>query len=327
MEYAWINRVDILLLTEVTSKNDGIFWLGSEERKTVIIHSTKTAIALGGIWADLWLESGSRQWRKDRATTVLVKNYRLMSVYQPLWHYGRKVISEYRYAIEEQIARRRHDEWLIIGGDHNASVGKLEQQSSTTKARGKYGCGPNNEAGNDLIAWCEVNGMSWGNSFMSHPDRGTWFHEAYGRWYELDGFLLKQEQRHRIVKKIRTVKENSFSDHRPKELITRTVAKPRIVTTRNERISINHIALKQPEKKKEYKERTERAMREMISEGTVQSCVSLSQLITKEAATVAGKIPKRKDSPWLEGHEAEIQEEHRKITQISSELFSLELKP
>ena len=323
LEYAWINRVDILLLTEITSKNDGIFWLGSEERRTVIIHSTKTAIALVGIWADLWLESGSRCWRKDRATTVLVKNYRIMSVYQPLWHYGRKVINEYRYEIEEQIAMRRHDEWLIIGGDHNVSVGKLEQQSSTTKARGKYGCGPNNEAGNDLIAWCELNGMSWANSFMSHPDRGTWFHEAYGRWYELDGFILKQEQRHRIVRKIRTVKENSFSDHRPKELITRTVAKPKIVTTRNERMSINHMALKQPEKKKEFKERTERAMGKMIREGTVQSWVNLSQLITKEAAMVAGKMPKRKDSPWLEGHEAEIQEEHRKITQISNELYSL----
>ena len=73
--------------------------------------------------------------------------------------------------------------------------------------------GPNNEAGNDLIAWCELNGMTWANSFMGHPDRGTWFHQGYGRWYELDGFLIKQEQRHQIVKKMRTVKENSFSDH------------------------------------------------------------------------------------------------------------------
>ena len=106
-----------------------------------------------------------------------------MSVYQPLWHYGRKVINEYRYAIEEQIAMRRHDE-----------------------------------------------------------------------------FLLKQEQRHRIVKRIRTVKENSFSDHRPKELITRAVARPRILTIREERISINHVVLKEPQKKEELKEKTERAM-------------------------------------------------------------------
>ena len=78
---------------------------------------------------------------------------------------------------------KRHDEWLIIRGDHNASVGKLEQKLSSTKARGKYGCGASNEAGRDLIAWCEMNGMTWANSFMSHPDRGTWFHQRYGRWH------------------------------------------------------------------------------------------------------------------------------------------------
>ena len=52
---------------------------------------------------------------------------------------------------------RRYDEWFIIGEDHNASVGKLEQQSSKTKARGRCGWDPNNKAGNDLIAWCELN--------------------------------------------------------------------------------------------------------------------------------------------------------------------------
>ena len=119
-------------------------------------------------------------WRTDRTTTILVKNYRLMSVYQPLWHYSREAIMKYRHAIEEQIALKRHDEWLIIGEDHNASVGKLEQKLSSTKARGEYRCGARNEAGKDLIAWCEMNGMTWANSVMSHPDRETWFHQRYG---------------------------------------------------------------------------------------------------------------------------------------------------
>ena len=57
-----------------------------------------------------------------------------MIVYQSLWQYGRIVINEYRKAIEEQIAMRRHGEWLIIGGDHNASVGMLEEHSDTTEA-------------------------------------------------------------------------------------------------------------------------------------------------------------------------------------------------
>ena len=139
-----------------------------------MIHSRKTAIALIGNWTDLWIESGSQMWRTDRTTTILVNKYRLMSVYQPLWHFGREAIMNNRHVIEEQIALKRHDEWLTIGGDHNASVGKQEQKLSSTKARGKYGSGASNEAGREL-AWCEMNGMTWANSFMSHPDRGTWF--------------------------------------------------------------------------------------------------------------------------------------------------------
>ena len=147
--------------------------------------------------------------------------------------------------------------------------------------------------------------MTWANSFMSHPDRGTWFHQGYGRSYELDGFLMKQEQRHRIVKKMRTVKENSFSDHRPKELFTRTVARPRIVTIGNKRLSISHLLLKGPKKCEEYKGRTEKAMEKMIEDGKEPNWFNLSQIITKEAADVTGRIPKRRDSPWLEGHEEE----------------------
>ena len=64
-------------------------------------------------------------------------------------------------------------------------------------------------------------------------------------------------------------------------------------------------------------------MGRMISKVTVQSWVNLHQLITKEAAIVVGKMSQRKDCLWLEGHEAEMQEEHRKISRISNELFSL----
>ena len=53
-------------------------------------------------------------WRTDRTTIILAKNYRLISVYHPVWHYGRKAIMSYRHAIEKQVALNRHDEWLII---------------------------------------------------------------------------------------------------------------------------------------------------------------------------------------------------------------------
>ena len=64
---------------------------------------------------------------------------------------------------------------------------------------------------------------------------------------------------------MRTVKENSLSDHRPKELLIRTVTRPRIVTTSSKKISINHTVVKEPEKSKEYKERTEKALEKWLT--------------------------------------------------------------
>ena len=46
-------------------------------------------------------------------------------------------------------------------------------------------------------------------------------------------------------------------------------------------------------------------------------------MITKEAAGVAGRVPKRWGSLWLEGHKEEAQAEDRRMTEISSEKFSL----
>ena len=84
LEYGWMNKVDRFLLPEITASNKGIILMGREGRKTVIIQCRKTAIALIGIWTDLWLESGIQHWRSDRRTTLLFKTYCLMSVYQPL---------------------------------------------------------------------------------------------------------------------------------------------------------------------------------------------------------------------------------------------------
>ena len=105
----------------------------------------------------------------------------------------------------------------------------------------------------------------------------------------MDGFLIKQEQRHRIVKKTRTLKENSFSDHRPKELMTRTVTRQRS----NKKVSINHIILYEPKRSEEYSRRTEKAMEKMVEEGKVQSWFNLSQMIIKGAANVAGGVCQR----------------------------------
>ena len=64
-------------------------------------------------------------------------------------------------------------------------------------------------------------------------------------------------------------------------------------------------------------------MEKLVSESKLLNWYNLSTLVTNEAANVAGKMQKKRESPWLEGHEEEAQEKHKRITEISSELFSL----
>ena len=65
------------------------------------------------------------------------------------------------------------------------------------------------------------NELSYVNSFYKHKSRGTWFSHIHGRWYELDGFVMNNKQRHRHVKKMRTVQENTISDHKPKKIMVK----------------------------------------------------------------------------------------------------------
>ena len=57
------------------------------------------------------------------------------------------------------------------------------------------------------------------NSFYNHRRRGTWFSGVLGRWYEIDGFLMRNNQRHQFVKKVCSIGEITLSDHRPKMMV------------------------------------------------------------------------------------------------------------
>ena len=87
---------------------------------------------------------------------------------------------EYRRALEIQLAVGGRER-LVIGGDFNANVGRGNARRGVC---GKYGVGRMNEAGRDLIEWCEENELAYVNSFMRHARRGTWFHLRYGRLVE-----------------------------------------------------------------------------------------------------------------------------------------------
>ena len=65
-----------------------------------------------------------------------------------------------------------------------------------------------NDAGRDLIELCDANVLEYANSFVWHAERGTWFNKMYGRWNELDGFVVRQIERHRIITRMRSERMN-----------------------------------------------------------------------------------------------------------------------
>ena len=90
---------------------------------------------------------------------------------------------------------------------------------------GRCGIGVMNEAGRDLMEWCGANGLAYVNSYMRHERRGTWQHPSSGRRYELNGFLVRKDERYRLVKGMKAMHASVLSDHVAKGVTVRVVGR------------------------------------------------------------------------------------------------------
>jgi hypothetical protein len=250
---------------------------------------------------------------EERSTTILMRGMRLIAVYQPLWNHGREALEEYRHGIENQIAFSNSKEILIIGGDHNAHVGGNCERNNTS---GKYGLRHSNEAGEDLLNWCDIQNLAHANSFWNHGNRRTWFSNIHKRWYELDGFLLKKDQRHKVLRKINTAQETTLSDHKPKIMTIRIHTKTWKYQTEDEKKPrIAFDALKTKEVAEVFKEITskeaDRRRTSLTENGTNWN--ELSSWLMKAAKEACGLEKKTPALPWLTGREKELQHMRVKI--------------
>ena len=160
-----------------------------------------------------WIPGGQRKDFKDRATTVQIGQVSFISAYHPLSSHGITALDKYCYDLEDLIAEILTKNLLIIGSDHNAHIGGKEKAPATC---GMFGMKTStNEAGRKLMAWREVQGLQWTNSFLAIKNRGSWFNNSTTKWYKLDGFMMRGNQRHMHLQKIRTWNYLSFSDHKP----------------------------------------------------------------------------------------------------------------
>ena len=286
--------------------------MGKGEKTVAIIHSLKTGIILWGSALDQWIRGNQKMEFRERALLIQIDKMCIISVYQPLKTHGEDTINVYRKDVEDLLVKIPSDCLMIMGGDHNAHVGKASERDGVS---GKYGLEtPTNEQGRDLLDWCQEHNLEWVNSFSNHAKRGTWFNKSSKRWYELDGFIMRASQRHRHAKKMRTVDELSYSDHKPVCLYLKTKMRKWRVAVKPPP-NIKWEALRQEDKQQKFREKTAELM--MDDEiGIERDWDQISSILVQAARTTfAQEQPWHKieqTSSWYQTHHPAVQRAFRK---------------
>ena len=116
----------IVFFSEITSKQSGTLWIKYRELYGVVTYGNKVAILLRDDWANDWEKQGCQRWVSERVVAVKVKKHRLVACYQPIRGKHDEDMKRYRENLEEQLALKRRNEWLIMG---EILVHKLEVEN------------------------------------------------------------------------------------------------------------------------------------------------------------------------------------------------------
>ena len=324
---------EITMLSEIRADRMGVIWMGAGEETTAVIHSLRCGVILRGSARDEWNRGKQQMDFRERAVSIQIGKLSLISVYQPVSTHGEAAIEKYRNDVEDLMSRTPKGNLLIIGGDHNSQIGK---QSARTGVAGKWGLGTyTNRQGHDLLNWCEENHLAWVNSFSKHPQRGTWWHRTQKKWYELDGFIMRQEQRHRHLVSMRVMNEMSLSDHKPVIIRVKTKMKKWRASVKP-MPNIKWETLRTGAAKEEFRRKTA-ALIEDEEIGKSRGWTEISNILVKTAKAVCGVQPKTVENPWTIGFEEELGEIRQEINKwwearrkatnpITSRIFQTKLK-
>ena len=315
--YSNKHKWDAVLLSEIRSNTNGVEWFGEGGELTVIIHSKRAGILLRGQLLKEWCEDGQKKKQDERVVSIKFKKTVLVATYQPV------DVGTNEAEIEEaKGVLKQHKEWagkddiLLIGGDFNAHVGGGEERGG---AAGTFGIRGSNRQGRELLDFCSENGLAHINSFYNHKKRGTWFNNMNKKWYEIDGFLMKQNQRHKNVRKVSTVNETTLSDHKPKMIILNrkwlkrskdNAEKKRVPHIRWERLKDEEIARQYQNKVEgiiaDRNDNEEEAM-------TMTNWQKIADIVNEAAVEVCGLSEKRIENPWMKDKEEEVDRMRNRI--------------
>ena len=316
-EHVEKRKWEMVMLSEIRPEEDGIIWFGEGENLTSVIHSKRTAIILRGAALTKWCEEKKRRIHETRTTSIKIGNYNLISVYQPVWRGNNaEEMDSYRSEVERHIMMSPEKEKVIIGGDHNAHIGRGMERAGIS---GKFGLSTEtNEAGEDLLNWCEAQGLAHLNTYSNHSKRGTWYSNIWRRWYELDGFLMKKEQRQRTARKITTDGAEGLSDHLQVILTINCREARKWRNDNTKKPDINWEKLNNEETAARYREATEEKMRQRRAEITDESTnwKVMAEVMTEAARETCGNRTRKVANPWTRGRQDVLEVINGDISQL-----------
>ena len=152
------------MLTEVWAENSGVDWMG--EGGICVFGESGSYDEGGGV------EEGMCQKVDRRTVSVKVSGFVFTTTYMLVQVAGNEEIEAAFEVLAVHVGWKRGDEVNVVGGDFNAHVGRDETRRGVC---GKFGLRETNRQGDKLLEWCEINSLTYVNSFSNHRNRGTWF--------------------------------------------------------------------------------------------------------------------------------------------------------
>ena len=304
--YVSQNKWEVVLLTEVRVERKGVIWLGEGKDITAVIHSEKAGVLLRGDLLSKWTAGGQQKKQEERSVAVKIEDMVFISTYQPVWN-GRNNddLEREKEVVKELSEWAKKEELLLIGGDFNAHVGGGEDRPGVC---GQFGLRESNQRGIELLEWCQENELVHVASFYNHKSRGTWFNNALRRWYELDGFIMRREQRHKYINKISTIGESSISDHKPKKIQIRINKKKwRRGEIKKRAPKINFEMLRNDDVAIRYQQKVAEKLRDLDFEETDNTRWNeITEVVTTAAREVCGVQEKVIENPWMRDKDEEV---------------------
>lgn len=336
---------NVALLTDLRYKEDGFRELKKGNDTWILIHCGRVGVALDPFWANKW-RNGGAQMLKGSGTDMHNRffgvpiygegwkpGFCLIPVYAPL---ASKTSLGSREKFRDQLGRMLDKTSgrlkPILGGDFNGEVG-AGYDKLWRHVLGPFGDHRRTRGGEELLVFCEQEGLIVANTFSKQEQKSTWFHPKDGTAHALDHFLIRKEDR-RWCKRVHTVHHATVEKRTDRKILGRPMqfaSAPWLEHTDHDPIEMvwtvgkdwkaeaeDKIALEnKPDvlrllgsslEAKDLREKYSSHVAASLSsvEGSALNWDSLVAIMLDSALKILGPTPKRCLRPWFKGKETEL---------------------